>query len=292
MTSASSRPASGEPPRVARARSLETPAGGAARLLWFNRSCQLGSFFAKRRRARDLRFRLGARGHSARRGASHERPASATFPKTTDGTFRAARFRLPRLSSGSAVPPSSALAAAVASEHLEKLADQKLLETMPRVAELSRVIAKSALIYPVAFSMHAYALLSLPFSVSAALFRSLTGVSGKGMDELFASQFAPGGAGESDTALLRGLREKHKLAMAALHDQLDDSDSRYKVRSARGLSIAFSSRRFASSSPKRHDAQRCARLLLLVFREKRVFSLFSILRRSHDAPFAKTLHIT
>ena len=216
-------------------------------------------------------------------------PRSATFPETTDGTFRAARVRLPRLFSGSAVPPESALAAAVASEHLEKLA---LLETMPRVTEVSRVIAKSALIYPVAFSMHAYALLSLPFSVSAALFRSLTGVSGKGIDELFASQFAPGGAGESDTALLRGLREKHKLAMAALHDQLDDSDSRYKVRSARGLSIAFSSRRFASSSPKRHDARRCARLLLLVFREKRVFSLFSILRRSHDAPFAKTLHIT
>ena len=125
---------------------------------------------------------------------------------------------------------------------------------MPRVAELSRVIAKSALIYPVAFSMHAYALLSLPFSVSAALFRSLTGVSGKGIDELFASQFAPGGAGESDTALLRGLREKHKLAMAALHDQLDDSDSRYKVRSAHGVSIAISlptPRVFSAEAPRR-----------------------------------------
>ena len=82
--------------------------------------------------------------------------------------------------------------------------------------------------------VHAYALLSLPFSVSAALFRSLTGVSGKGMDELFASQFAPGGAGESDTALLRGLREKHKLAMAALHDQLDEQAER--MAKQRGLS--------------------------------------------------------
>ena len=149
---------------------------------------------------------------------------------------------------------------------------------MPRVTEVSRVIAKSAMIYPVAFSMHAYALLALPFSVSAALFRSLTGVSGKGIDELFASQFAPGGAGESDTALLRGLREKHKLAMAALHDQLDDSDSRYKVRRARGLSIAFSSRRFATSPPNRHDARRST-LVSLVFRERRMFSCsFSLLR--------------
>jgi len=101
---------------------------------------------------------------------------------------------------------------------------------MPRITEMSRVLAKSTMIFPVAFFMHAYALVTLPFSVSAALFRSLTGVTGKGIDELFASQFAPGGAGESDTTLLRGLREKHKLAMAALHDQLDDSDSRYKVR--------------------------------------------------------------
>ena len=219
--------------------------------------CQLGFFFfsdsAKRRQlpqrapAREFWFRLGARGTAHDAALPTNVRASATFPGTTDGTFRAARVRLPRLFSGSAVSPASALAAAVASEHLEKLADQKHLETMPRVTEVSRVIAKSALIYPVAFSMHAYALLALPFSVSAALFRSLAGVSGKGMDELFASQFAPGGAGESDTALLRGLREKHKLAMAALHDQLDDSDSRYKVRSARGLSIAFSSRRFASS---------------------------------------------
>ena len=156
---------------------------------------------------------------------------------------------------------------------------------MPRVTEVSRVIAKSAMIYPVAFSMHAYALLALPFSVSAALFRSLTGVSGKGIDELFASQFAPGGAGESDTALLRGLREKHKLAMAALHDQLDDSDSRYKVRRARGLSIAFASRRLATSPPNRHDARRsspssfakdeCSRVLFPSFalRSRRSFRL-------------------
>jgi hypothetical protein len=170
------------------------------------------------------------------------------------------------------------LAAAVASEHLEKLADQKHLETMPRITEVSRVIAKSALIYPVAFFMHAYALLALPFSVSAALFRSLAGVSGKGMDELFASQFAPGGAGESDTALLRGLREKHKLAMAALHDQLDDSDSRYKVRSARALSIAFSSRRIASSPPKRHDARRSTLVSRFSFSAKNGehFSFFSL----------------
>ena len=53
---------------------------------------------------------------------------------------------------------------------------------MPRVTEVSRVIAKSAMIYPVAFSMHAYALLALPFSVSAALFRSLTGWSGGGSE--------------------------------------------------------------------------------------------------------------
>lgn len=102
---------------------------------------------------------------------------------------------------------------------------------MVAAVEIARVCAKSALIYPVAFFIHAYALLVLPVNVLLALVRSLTGVGGRTVDELFASLFLPGGvsANEADTALLRGLREKHNLAMAALRDQLDDSDSRYKV---------------------------------------------------------------
>lgn len=97
--------------------------------------------------------------------------------------------------------------------------------------EIARVCAKSALIFPVALFVYTYALVTLPFHVLLALFRSLTGVGGRTVDELFSSIMLPGGvsANEADTALLRGLREKHNLAMATLRDQLDDSDSRYKV---------------------------------------------------------------
>lgn len=97
------------------------------------------------------------------------------------------------------------------------------------VAEVSRVLGKCLAIYRVALSVHLYCLLALPFHVSTAMFRSITGVPGVGIDELFARQFS-GDPGESfDTALLKGLREKHKLAQAALNDQLDDADGRYKT---------------------------------------------------------------
>ena len=126
--------------------------------------------------------------------------------------------------------------------------------------EIARVCAKSALIFPVALFVYTYALVTLPFHVLLALFRSLTGVGGRTVDELFSSIMLPGGvsANEADTALLRGLREKHNLAMATLRDQLDDSDSRYKVPplprpSARASLVVppgarFPARRFKSAS--------------------------------------------
>ena len=118
--------------------------------------------------------------------------------------------------------------------------------------EIARVCAKSALIFPVALLVYTYALVTLPFHVLLALFRSLTGVGGRTVDELFSSIMLPGGvsANEADTALLRGLREKHNLAMATLRDQLDDSDSRYKVPPPASLGSRLARRPARSSIPR------------------------------------------
>ena len=98
-----------------------------ARILFFSSDSAKRRQLPQRAPAREFWFRLGARGTAHDAALPTNVRASATFPGTTDGTFRAARVRLPRLFSGSAVSPASALAAAVASEHLEKLADQKHL---------------------------------------------------------------------------------------------------------------------------------------------------------------------
>lgn len=93
---------------------------------------------------------------------------------------------------------------------------------MASTAHASRVCLKLCLIYPVAWACYVYAVLTLPMNVAAALLRTLSGVKGRGVDELLASFFTLRGSGESDKELLRGLRETHR-------DQLEDSDSRYRV---------------------------------------------------------------
>jgi hypothetical protein len=120
-----------EPPRAARARSFETPAG-AARLLSL---CQLGLFLheasfysARRARARFLVSPRRARGHSARRGASDERPGVGDVPRDDQRNLPRRARPSPRVSSRLGGSPASALAAALASEHLEKLAEHNILK--------------------------------------------------------------------------------------------------------------------------------------------------------------------
>lgn len=96
---------------------------------------------------------------------------------------------------------------------------------------VSQVCLKSCLIYPVAWACHIYAVLTLPINVTLATLRTLAGTKERGVDELLASFFLPGGvvAAENDKLLLQSLREKHGAAVGALRDQLEDSESRYKV---------------------------------------------------------------
>lgn len=115
---------------------------------------------------------------------------------------------------------------------------------------VSKVCLKSVLIYPVAWCSYIYAMLSLPVNVTVAFTRTLAGVGGRGVDELLASFLLPGGvaAAESDKLLLQGLRGKHGAAVGALRDQLDDSESRYKVRAAAGRRSRFFSGFFQTNT--------------------------------------------
>ena len=105
------------------------------------------------------------------------------------------------------------------------------LAIAPMASRASKTCIKAAAIFPVAFLYHLTALASLPVQVALATARTIAGVKGRGVDELFASFFTPRGTPGSveDVQLIEGLRERHGAAMAAVKEQLDDSETRYKV---------------------------------------------------------------
>ena len=106
------------------------------------------------------------------------------------------------------------------------------LALAPMATGVSKTCAKAAAIFPIAFLYHLTALASLPVQVALATARTIAGVKGRGVDELFASFFTPRGVragSKEDVELIEGLRERHGAAMAAVKDQLDDSETRYKV---------------------------------------------------------------
>ena len=125
------------------------------------------------------------------------------------------------------------------------------LAIAPMASRASKTCIKAAAIFPVAFLYHLTALASLPVQVSLATARTIAGVKGRGVDELFASFFTPRGTPGSveDVQLIEGLRERHGAAMAAVKEQLDDSETRYKVsHSAHTLDHP---RRFDGRFPRR-----------------------------------------
>lgn len=130
---------------------------------------------------------------------------------------------------------------------------------------VSKVCLKSCLIYPVAWACHIYAVLTLPINVTLAMLRSLAGMKGRGVDELLASFFLPGGvvAAENDKLLLQGLREKHGAAVGALRDQLEDSESRYKVSGEALTWDKMSHRTWHERTPP-SDAKRCIHRVFLL----------------------------
>lgn len=79
-------------------------------------------------RARVLVSPRRARGHSARRGASDERPGVGDVPRDDRRNLPRRARPSPRGSSRLGGSPASALAAALASEHLEKLAEHNILK--------------------------------------------------------------------------------------------------------------------------------------------------------------------
>jgi hypothetical protein len=94
---------------------------------------------------------------------------------------------------------------------------------------VARVCLKSFATYPVAWIWHLYALVCLPITVTLALARTLGGVKGEGVDDVLGSFIHSRAPGDDDRKLLIGLREKHNVAVAAMKDQLGDSESRYKA---------------------------------------------------------------
>lgn len=105
------------------------------------------------------------------------------------------------------------------------------LALAPMASRASKTCIKAASIFPVAFLYHLTALASLPVQVALAMARTIAGVKGRGVDELLASFFEARGKPGSveDVQLIEGLRERHGAAMAAVKEQLDDSETRYKV---------------------------------------------------------------
>ena len=94
---------------------------------------------------------------------------------------------------------------------------------------VAHVCLKSFATYPVAWIWHLYALVCLPITVTLALARTLGGVKGEGVDDVLGSFIHSRAPGDDDRKLLIGLREKHNVAVAAMKDQLGDSESRYKA---------------------------------------------------------------